>query len=278
MSDSPLQPYPFADLSPPYSLIYADCPWQFNDSANAGKRGAVHKYPVMSVEDICALPVGDLAAKDCLLALWWVGAMPEEALAVVKAWGFTLKTMKGFTWHKLTKNGKDAYGMGHYTRANTEDCLFAIRGKRFRADAGVPQLIHAEIGRHSEKPEEARARLERLCGDVKRVELFSRGRYKGWDVWGNDVPDAQPEPIETTTIPVIPPEGLLESMAIRLDHTFGVSHGMTDEQIEFARNSPDVVEAMEARQHMTSQERAARLGQMAQVHKEVVGKGFYRYE
>jgi phage N-6-adenine-methyltransferase len=90
-------------------------------------------------------------------------------------------------------------------------------------------------------------------------------------------PDDAPPP-ETVTIPVVPPEGLLESMATRLDHAFGLSAGMTDEQIEQMRNSPNALDAAIARgQWLTSAERAARLVSMAQVHEEVVGKGFYRY-
>ena len=170
-----------------YNLIYADPPWSFRDKANAGQRGASHKYPCMAVGAICDLPIGDIAAPDCLLAMWHVGAMPREALAVVDAWGFKLKTMKGFTWHKLTKHGKDHFGMGHWSRANTEDCLFATRGKIRRINAGVPQLIHAKVGRHSEKPEEARDRLVRLAGDIPRVELFARTSTPGWDMFGNEI-------------------------------------------------------------------------------------------
>ena len=113
--------------------------------------------------------------------------MPEEALEVVKAWGFTLKTMKGFTWHKTTKHGKSHFGMGHWTRANTEDCLFAVRGKPKRANADVRQFIEAPRGRHSAKPDEVRERLVRLMGDVPRLEMFAREAIPGWDVWGNEV-------------------------------------------------------------------------------------------
>lgn len=170
-----------------YQIIYADPPWQYRDKCNAGERGACHKYDVMDLSAIKALPVADLAADDCLLAMWWVPPMPHEALQVVEAWGFKLKTMKGFTWHKQTKNGKSHFGMGHWTRANTEDCLFAVRGKPKRVCAGVRQFIDAPIGRHSEKPEEARTRLVQLIGDIPRIELFARAKPEGWDVWGNEV-------------------------------------------------------------------------------------------
>jgi N6-adenosine-specific RNA methylase IME4 len=170
-----------------FNLIYADPPREYRDKANAGQRGACHKYPVMTLKDIKALPVADIAAADCLLALWWVPPQPREALEVIDAWGFTLKTMKGFTWHKLTKHGKDHFGMGNWTRANSEDCLFATRGKPKRVSASVRQMLVAQKGRHSEKPAEARTRLERLMGDVPRIELFARQRAPGWVAWGNEI-------------------------------------------------------------------------------------------
>lgn len=170
-----------------YSLIYADPPWSYKDKCHSGKRGAGYKYPTMDINDICALPIRHMSADNCLLAMWWVAPMPMEALAVVSAWGFTLKTMKGFTWSKLTKHGKRHFGMGNYTRANSEDCLFAIKGKPKRLSAAVSQLITAQVGKHSEKPAEARARLVSLMGDIPRIELFARTATPGWDVWGNEV-------------------------------------------------------------------------------------------
>jgi N6-adenosine-specific RNA methylase IME4 len=170
-----------------FQIIYADPPWNYRDKANAGKRGASHKYPCMTLEDLMMLPVAAIAAKDCLLAMWWVPPMPAEALSLVKAWGFTLKTMKGFTWHKLTKHGRSHFGMGHWTRANTEDCLFAVRGKPARINAGVRQFIEAPIRKHSQKPDEARDRLVQLMGNVPRAELFAKQRHAGWSAWGNEI-------------------------------------------------------------------------------------------
>lgn len=173
----------------PFSIVYADPPWVYRDKANAGQRGAGYKYPLMTLEDIMCMGawVRSIAAPDCLLAMWWVPPQPLEALKVVEAWGFKLKTMKGFTWHKLTRNGKSHFGMGNWTRANTEDCLFAVRGKPQRVNAGVRQFIEAEVGRHSEKPAEARSRLVQLLGDVPRIELFARDMHDGWTAWGNEL-------------------------------------------------------------------------------------------
>jgi N6-adenosine-specific RNA methylase IME4 len=173
--------------APRFNLIYADPPWTYRDPCDSGERGACHQYPVMALKDISALDVPSIAAPDCLLALWWVAPMPAEALQVVQAWGVTLRTFKGFTWRKRTKNGCSHFGMGNWTRANTEDCLFATRGNIRRANAGARQFIDAPLGRHSEKPAEARERLVTLMGDLPRIELFARTKAPGWSIWGWDV-------------------------------------------------------------------------------------------
>lgn len=85
---------------------------------------------------------------------------------------------------------------------------------------------------------------------------------------------AKPESGEIITIPVTPPPGLLESMALRDDHSFGMSAGMADEEIENLRKESPIM----GRQFLTKAERESRLRSMAQLHEEVVGKGFYRYE
>lgn len=190
-----------------YQLIYADPPWAYRDKANAGNRGACHKYQVMSMADIAKLPIADIAAPDCMLAMWWVPPQPAEALALVDAWGFKLRNMKLFTWRKLTKTGLRHFGMGHWTRGNTEDVLIATqgdievldpwesedvliaaRGKPKRINAGISQLIDAPIREHSRKPDEVAERLIDLVGPVKRIELFARRRRcTTWDYWGNEL-------------------------------------------------------------------------------------------
>lgn len=172
-----------------YKIIYLDPPWQHRDQANAGERGAVYKYPVMNVRELSQFPLQELAHRDCLLAMWWVGPMPGEALEVVEAWGFKLRTSVGFTWIKSTVNGKDHFGMGNWTRANCESVLFATRGKPKRISASVRQIVRAPVRKHSQKPEEVRDRLVQLMGRVARIELFARYHEApaGWDVWGDDV-------------------------------------------------------------------------------------------
>lgn len=170
-----------------FDLILADPPWQFRDKANAGARGAAHKYPCMDWREIARLPVSGICAENCMLAMWWVDTMAEEAIAVATMWGFERIKMTGFTWAKVGVTGLPAVGMGHWTRGNAENCLFGFRGRPKRVDAGVSQLIIAPAGRHSQKPAEARTRLERLLGDCSRIELFAREGVQGWAAWGLEV-------------------------------------------------------------------------------------------
>lgn len=169
-------------------LLYADPAWTFNDKLNCGNRGASHKYTETSMNDLLgpiAEYVNDVTDDNCFLAMWWVATQPYEALQVVDSWGFKLINMTGFTWHKLTKNGKDHFGMGHWTRANTENCLFARKGKIKRVNAGVRQLVHAKTREHSRKPDEIRDNLVTLMGDIPRMEMFARETTPGWEAWGN---------------------------------------------------------------------------------------------
>ncbi len=162
----------------------------------------------MNVLDICRLPVWELAAEDCLLAMWWVPTQPVEALKVMEAWGFRLMTMKGFTWHKTNKHkGNSAIGMGHMTRANSEDCLFAVRGKLpARMDASICQHVTAPRLENSRKPDVIREKLVQLLGDVPRIELFARQSSHGFDVWGNQCSSPAVELLPGCAVPVVKTE------------------------------------------------------------------------
>lgn len=170
-----------------FDLILADPPWTYTDKCHAGKRGAGYKYPCMDHFDLRHLPVAPLAADDCLLAMWWVPPMPMEAIELSAAWGFRMRTMAGFTWVKRTKNGKRHFGMGNWTRANTESVLLSVRGKPKRVDAGISQLVECIRGAHSAKPVEVRTRLERLMGPCRRLEMFARQPAEGWTTIGHGI-------------------------------------------------------------------------------------------
>ena len=168
-----------------YGVIYADPAWRYVGWTGSG--AAENHYPTMSIEDIRALPVDRLAAKDCALFLWITCPMLHEAWSVMNAWGFTFKTV-AFVWIKLNRVSDTLlWGMGHWTRANAELCLLATKGYPKRQAANVHQVIISRVEEHSKKPEEARRRIEALMGDVPRVELFARRYSPGWDVWGYDV-------------------------------------------------------------------------------------------
>ncbi len=172
-----------------YQIIYADPPWLFDNKRTGGNlnSGAGQKYNVMTVDDICRLPVNKITDDNCVLFMWWVASMPDEALQVVKSWGFKIKTMTGFNWVKMTKGNKLFFGMGFWTRQGSENCLMAIKGKPKRIDAGIRAVVLAPTQEHSKKPDEARKRIVKLMGDVPRIELFARQSTPGWDVWGNEV-------------------------------------------------------------------------------------------
>ena len=168
-----------------YSIIYADPPWRYSQKRLSG--AAEHHYNTMSIDELCALPVAELAEKDCALFLWATFPHLPAALRLIKAWGFSYKTV-AFVWLKLNKKVRSwFYGMGFWTRGNAEICLLATKGKPKRRSAGVHQLIVSPIERHSQKPEEAREKIIALMGELPRIELFARQETPGWDVWGNEV-------------------------------------------------------------------------------------------
>jgi len=172
-----------------FSVIYADPAWSYRVWSKKGLgRTAESHYPTMSLSKICALPVAELVAADCALFLWATFPNLQEAFEVIKAWGFTYKTV-AFTWVKQNKKSQGWFwGLGHWTRANAEICLLATKGKPKRISGRVHQIIDTPIEAHSKKPDEARRRIVELMGDVPRIELFARQQPEGWDVWGNEVP------------------------------------------------------------------------------------------
>lgn len=199
-------------MNVPYRVILADPPWRFDTrSANgrdrcpdgipktraAQRRNTTERhYKTMTTEQIMALPVGEWAARDCILFLWAVDPMLPQALAVGSAWGFQFKTV-AFYWAKLrrttSKRGKqyadrDArdfpMGTGYWTRPNPEQCLLFTRGRPIRLAPDVRKLIIAPRREHSRKPDEQYERIERLARGPY-LEMFARQRRRGWDAWGN---------------------------------------------------------------------------------------------
>lgn len=168
-----------------FPTIYADIPWRFLTWSEAGG-GRSPEYPTMSMEELFALPVADIAARDCTLLMWVIDSMIPEALDLIRRYGFVYKTV-AFTWAKLNPSGQGWHmGMGRWTRNNPEQCFLATRGRPRRLAADVRQLIVSPLREHSRKPDSIYSDIERLV-DGPYCELFGRCRRPGWASCGNDL-------------------------------------------------------------------------------------------
>lgn len=161
-----------------FNVIYADPPWQYDYSPTEA-RAIENQYPTMPLADICELPVSEIAAEDCVLFLWTTSPKLEDALTVLRAWGFTYKT--NMVWVK------DKIGMGYYARQQHELLLIATKGALPVPEPATrpASVICGERAAHSAKPESVYGLLERMYPDFPKVELFCRAPREGWSVWGN---------------------------------------------------------------------------------------------
>jgi len=174
-----------------YQIIYADPPWNYTTfSSGHGGRQTNQHYKTMRMVDIYNMRIESISKDSSFLFLWAVPSLLPEALHTMSCWGFDFKTI-AFTWVKLNrKSGTPFFGMGQWTRTNSEICLLGLRGKPERQSASVSQIIMSKIEEHSKKPDETRNRIIKLCGDLPRIELFARQRVEGWDTWGNEIESA----------------------------------------------------------------------------------------
>jgi N6-adenosine-specific RNA methylase IME4 len=184
-----------------FGAIYADPPWRWESwgkyrgqragLAPKGDRSVDKHYDTAEATDIQRLPVADLAAEDCVLFMWATWPMLPEALDTIDAWGFDYKTC-AFSWMKADARQVDLFNgdmsadmlLGYWTRANSEVCLLATRGKPKRLAADVRQGIIEPRRQHSRKPDCVPARIERLVAGPY-LELFARTQRPGWTAWGN---------------------------------------------------------------------------------------------
>jgi N6-adenosine-specific RNA methylase IME4 len=175
-----------------FGTILADPPWQFTN--RTGKMAPEHKrlsrYRTMTLGDIAALPVAQVAAPTSHLYLWVPNALLPEGLAVLQAWGFEYKS--NIVWHKIRKDGgPDGRGVGFYFRNVTELILFGVRGKNARTLAAGRRQVNFLATRkreHSRKPDEQYELIE-ACSMGPFLELFARGVRPNWAAWGNEAHD-----------------------------------------------------------------------------------------
>lgn len=171
-----------------FATVMADPPWRFTN--RTGKVAPEHKrlarYPTMTLEEICNLPVADSLAPTAHCYLWVPNALLPEGLMVLRAWGFDYKS--NIVWHKVRKDGgSDGRGVGFYFRNVTELLLFGTRGKNARTlKRGRTQvnLLATRKREHSRKPDEQYELIEG-CSPGPYLELFGRGTRPNWAVWGN---------------------------------------------------------------------------------------------
>lgn len=204
-------------LAHKYKIILADPPWDYKNKVSNG--AVANHYNTTDIYTLSRLPIETLAAENSVLFMWWTANFVDEAKLLTEAWGFKIRTWKAFNWIKLQKNSEQRINKfllhnniscyedfmillnrevrmngGNYTRQNAEDVLIATKGSLLpRKSASVKQIIHAPMGRNSEKPFEVHARIEELYGNLSRIELFSRESRKGWHSWGDQSKNADIE-------------------------------------------------------------------------------------
>lgn len=171
-----------------YEILYADPPWdykgqkQHNGKGKKDTGGAIEHYPTMTLKELKKLDIGSICAENCLLFMWSSSPHLDQAIDLMKAWGFSWATV-GFVWDKQRVNP------GFYTMSQCELCLIGKRGKipKPRGARNIRQLVSELRGTHSTKPAEVRNRIELMFPSQSKLELFSRHVTPGWDIWGNEV-------------------------------------------------------------------------------------------
>jgi N6-adenosine-specific RNA methylase IME4 len=195
---------PFAGLTRGgYAAMVADPAWSFKVRSPKGEgRSARRHYVTMSLEDICALPVQDLLAKDAHIFLCCTGPGLRQAFRVLDAWDLRYSAI-GFVWIKLKRSaGDDGHqfsivpprllesnlhvGLGFTTRKNAEIVLLATRGSPKRISKGVREVILSPVREHSRKPDELYRRVTEYCNGPY-LDLFARQRREGWTSWGFEI-------------------------------------------------------------------------------------------
>lgn len=181
-----------------YGTIYADPPWRYEvwDRDTGLGRSAESHYRTMTIEQLKGLDVSSLARRNCALLMWSTWTHIPQAIDLAGAWGFEYKTCallwaklnkkQGLEQHQASDDRLWAFGMGYWTRANTEPCLLFTRGNPKRISASVRQLLVSPIRLHSQKPDEAYDRIEKLLRGPY-IELFSRKKRAGWEAIGYDI-------------------------------------------------------------------------------------------
>lgn len=163
-----------------FVVIYADPPWRYENPPMGGSNRSIENhYPTMELDDICAMPVAEVAHDNCVLFLWATSPKLYECMKVLDAWGFNYRT--DMVWVK------DKIGMGYHVRGRHESLLIAKRGELPppAADDRPDSVIEAPRLDHSAKPPTFYDIIDRMYPGVRKLEMFQREAREGWLGWGN---------------------------------------------------------------------------------------------
>lgn len=168
-----------------FGVILADPPWRFKTYSRKGEgKSPQQHYECMSIEDICSLPVQEIASDNCALFVWCTWPLIFEAKKVIEMWGFNYS---GLAWEWIKYNPetkKYAFGPGYGTRKNLEPCLLARKGSPKILSRSERDFIFAKRREHSRKPDEQYERIQRMYSGPY-LEMFARQSFPGWTCWGN---------------------------------------------------------------------------------------------
>ena len=169
---------PLGQVAERYAVIYADPPWRY-EHAESESRAIENHYPTMSLDEIKALPVGDIAFDDCILFMWATSPKLHESMQVLDAWGFSYRTCAVWDKQKI--------GMGYYFRQQHELLLVAVKGAPPTPRPGdrPSSVFSYERSQHSAKPHEVYEIIEAMYPELPKLEMFCRSPRDGWGVWGN---------------------------------------------------------------------------------------------
>lgn len=197
--ESPAEPLREVNAPPPlpsteggFKTILADPPWRFANRTGkvAPEHRRLDRYSTMDLDDIKALPVADVAAKNAHLYLWVPNALLPEGISVMEAWGF--RYISNVIWAKRRiDGGPDGRGVGFYFRNVTEIILFGVRGSMRTLQPARSQvnMIESRKREHSRKPDEQYPFIE-ACSPGPFLEMFARHAQPGWTAWGDEADEA----------------------------------------------------------------------------------------
>ena len=179
-----------------YNIIYADPPWHYgsksavNNTTGSAIKPLSDHYSTMSLQELKNMPIKSMTKDDAACFMWVTDSHIDEALEVLRSWGFAYKTI-AFNWVKTTSKGNYCKNVAPWTMKSSEICLLGIKGRmtKYKQANNIESLVIAQRTQHSQKPNEVRKRIEDLFGDLPRIELFARQKTDGWDVWGDEILD-----------------------------------------------------------------------------------------